>query len=112
MLLFGAYSFEGGDSFLLNKFERHYSEYRDKRISIFLSPMPASIVWKERPKGALMQTAFACVRDFASLKPCTGAFQPLDPDQPCAGWMRGRAFAPCTTPGSAAPCDPLEVLPV
>ena len=130
-LLFGAYSFEGGDSFLLIKIERHYSECGDNRISIFLIPMPVSTVWTGSPKGALMQTKVCVRQEFRFPAPRQGAFLPLDPDQPCAGWMpetfrgfittkgggplpstptppcagwmRGRAFAPCTTTGGRCP---------
>lgn len=117
----------------LPKTERHYSECGGKITSIFLPTMPMSYPWLGSPKGALMQTPFACVGDFDSPNPRQWAFLPLDPDQPCAVWIpetfrrfmttrggdplpvapsqpcavwnRGRAFAPCTTPG-AFPCDP------
>ncbi len=121
--------------FLLKKIRTPLLRVRAKSTSIVPIPMPASTAWTEGPKGALMQTSFACVRDVASLKPCTGAFRPCDPDQPCAGWMpgtrrrsittkgggplplppaqpcagwiRGMAFAPCTTTGAVAPATPI-----
>ena len=134
-LLFGAYSFEGGDSFLLLKTECHYSEYGDNRISIFLIPMHCSIVWTGSPKGALMQTSFACGGDFA---PCTPTREPTrsprplpnrapvgcrkrlavssrqgeptrSPLTPCPT-LRGldarQGFRPCTSAGASLPCDP------
>src|ERR1700727_485470 len=42
------------------------------------------------------------VGTFVSRHPRPGAFEPLDPDQPCADWMRARALPPWTGPG--APC--------
>jgi hypothetical protein len=54
--------------FLLKQSERHYSEDRGKGTSPFPLPIPRPTVWTQSPKGALMQTSFACGRDFA---PCT-----------------------------------------
>ena len=97
----------GGESFLLNKSERHYSEYRDKSISIFRFPMAGSSVWTERPKGALTQTAFAVRPGLRVPAPCAGASCPYDPGQPCAGWMPGTCRRSMTTKGA----DPLPLTP-
>ena len=136
--LSGACMDEGGDSFLLKKSERHYSEDRDKITSIFRTPMPVQTVWTGRPKGALMQTASLraagtshplhldggvpaprprpTLRRFGYRERFRGSITtkgvgplPLTPSQPCAGWMRGRASAPCTTTGGIAPCDPFAI---
>ena len=42
-------------------------------------------------------------RAFAPRHPRRGAFLPLDPDQPCAGWMRAKAWPPWTGPRGALP---------
>ena len=106
---------------------------RVKRASVFPTPAREPTLLIEGPKGALMQTSFACARDFASLHPARGRSCPSGPDQPvrrldagnvspfhhhkgadplplthsqpCAGWMRGRASAPCTSAGACCPCD-------
>ena len=129
----GAFVCEG--NFLLPKTEGHHSEWSTKTTSIFLRSPPVSTVWIERPKGALMQTAFACVGSFTP-KPRTNGSRPapldpfptvrrldavnvwpfnhhegerprpLDPSQPCAGWMPGTLIRSITTKGRACPLDP------
>src|SRR5579875_149021 len=79
MLLTRAFSYVGGESFLLKKTERHYSGYRDKITSIFLIAMAASSAWTGRPKGALTQTAFAVRPGLRVPAPCAWGFPPLRP---------------------------------
>lgn len=58
-------------------------------------------------KCALMQTAFACGGGLRPPHPRQGACLPLDPAQPCAGWMPGtfrRSIAP--TGADPLPVDP------
>ena len=88
---------------MLIKIERHYTEWRGNGNSSFRMPMSASTAWTESPKGALMQTSFACGQDFASRHPARGLSCPCDPDQPCAGWMAGTSRRSITTKGA----DPL-----
>jgi hypothetical protein len=137
--LWGA--FVSVDNFLLPKIECHYSERGMKCTSILHVPVPACFSRTERPKGALMQTAFACGRDLAPCTATRGVPAPLTqtnparvgcrervcvqsrreraalplstPSQPCAGWIRGRAFAPCTTTRSVpAPSTQANRAPV
>src|SRR5271165_1283276 len=69
-------------NFLLPRRERHYSEWRVKRTSIFQIPMPALTAWRGSPKGALMQTEVCVRQGFRFPAPRQGEFLPLDPDQP------------------------------
>ena len=73
-----------GESFLLKKTQRHYSEWRGKSTSIFLIPMAASTGWTERPKGALTQTSFAVRQESRFLHDGKGRCRPLDSRPPAA----------------------------
>lgn len=98
---------DGGDCLLLKNTECHYSEYREKRTSIFLVAMAASSAWAGRPKGALTQTSFAVRPGLRVPAPCAGASCPCDPGQPCAGWIPGTCRRSITTKGA----DPLPSTP-
>ena len=127
----------GGDSFLLIKTERHYSEWEVRGNSIFClchrlftppacenSELPSMRCANKitsrlrcrlgrtsgeaaRPKGALTQTSFAVRPGLRVPAPCAEASRPCDPGQPSAGWIPETCRRSITTKGA----DPLPSTP-
>jgi len=73
----------------------------------FSVPMPEPTVSIGSPKGALMQTSFACGQAFAPGTTTRGVPAPSTLDQPSAGWMPGTFRGSITTKGG----DPLPLTP-